>query len=163
MDTATATTIESLRAEVEAYQALYDNACVQVADLRAENERIISLATMDREEIDSMGKRNDELRAALDATRADMVRLTEQLEYQTVLANARKESGEETRRAWDRERARASVLEAAVNAAIQCGLTNSSWAHITSPPEVAERCGCPPCTMKILKHALDAGKFRVGP
>jgi hypothetical protein len=57
-----------------------------------------------------------EMRAALDAARSDVVRLTEQLEYQALLANARKETIDETKRAWDREHSRAEVLAAEVKA-----------------------------------------------
>jgi chromosome segregation ATPase len=80
MDTATAAHIAALED--------------QVYRLTSENVRITNRAGMDREEIDSMGKRNDELRAALDASkareeayRADVVRLTATVEALRQNAN----------------------------------------------------------------------------
>jgi chromosome segregation ATPase len=167
MDTATAATMQSLseerlrlRCEVEAYKSLYDNACVQVAELRAENERINSRATMDREEIDSMAKRNGEMRAALDAStareeayRADVVKLTATVEALRANAN---DADLELAKAMSR----AEVLEAEI-------AKWRAWCDAEDSVLISE----PLLWQGVVNarahtdstNALDAGKFRVQP
>jgi hypothetical protein len=92
-----------------------------------------------------------------DAARADVDLLTLQLAYMATLASERKERGEETTRAWDRERARASVLEAECKAWRDGRIYMSQFHGICTTDggkgimETTDR-----------THALDAGKFRVG-
>jgi chromosome segregation ATPase len=107
-----------------------------------------------------------EMRAALDASqareaayRADVVRLTEQLEYQTLLANARKETIGETTRAWDRERSRAEVLAAEVRtkrALLEdADRERMAWAKIVNDDKAEEHTDS--------TNALDPAKFERKP
>jgi chromosome segregation ATPase len=172
-DVSTAATMQALneerlklRCEVEAYQSLYDKACVQVAELRAEVCAIGTRASMDREEIDSMAKRNDELRAALDAARAredafraDVVRLTAQLDASRQACN-------DTDLELARAMSRAEVLAAEVRAwrtfddKHECHPT-TEYQRQTSIN--AHDAACQAAQHTDSTHALDPAKFEVKP
>jgi uncharacterized coiled-coil DUF342 family protein len=145
-----------LRCDVEAYHSLYDNACVQVADLRQQLDSARSY--IDGQDVRSDFRNVTEMRAALDAARADVVRLTEESTTLSHEWDTMYEIHQEAIAKANRERSRAEVLAAEVR-----GLLSVIDAHeidtLDCDRTENKYCDCLQRQIDKVRTALDPAKF----